>query len=95
MWATEPVRVVGVILALILAIVSTLLGEGIISDAMAGQITDIAKAGAGFLVLVLPLIFAELARAKVTPTAAPSLPGGTIVDVPDAAGIYRVGRVDL
>lgn len=95
LWAHEPVRVVGVALALILAIVSTLQGEGVISDFLAGQITDVAKSLAGFLVLILPILGAEVARANVTPTSAPSLPGGTIVDVPDTTGIYRVGRVDL
>lgn len=91
----EPVRVVAVALALILAVLQTLQGEGVISAALAGQLTDLVTALAGFLVLLLPILGGEVARRLVTPVAAPTLDAGAIVNVPDSRGIYRVGRVDL
>lgn len=91
----EPVRVVSVILALVLAVVTTLLGEGVISEALAGRITDLATALAGFLVLLLPVIAGEIARPLVTPVAQPSLPVGTIVTDPERPGVNRVQPVKL
>lgn len=82
----EPVRWVGIIVALIAAIVSTLLGQGVISDTLAGKITDITKAGEGLLVLLLPIITAEFARPHTTPLAAPQLPVGTPVLNPAVPG---------
>lgn len=77
----EPVRLIGVIVTLILAVVTTLAGESIISDVVAGRITDIVNAAAKFLALIAPLLAAELARPQVTPVAAPQLPVGTPVTV--------------
>ena len=65
----------------ILAVVSVLTGEGVIGDALAGQITDGVNAVAQLLVLLAPVITGLLIRTQVTPVTAPKLPQGTIVEV--------------
>lgn len=85
----EPVRWVGIILTLILALVGTLMGEGVISEALGGRITDIANQSVeiitGILVLVGPLIATEIARRGATAALQPKLAVGTpvLVDRPD------------
>ena len=75
----EPVRWVGIIVAVVAAIVGALLGEGVISDVVAGRITDLTDKLSGLLILVLPIITAEIARRGATSVAQPSLPLGTDV----------------
>ena len=75
----EPVRWVGVIVAVVAAVVGALLGEGVISDVVAGRINDFAANLAGILILLLPIITAEIARRGATSVAQPSLPLGTEV----------------
>jgi uncharacterized membrane protein len=77
----QPAFWIGVIVSSILAVVSVLLGEGVLSDALAGQITDGVNAVAQLLVLLAPLITGLLIRPTVTPVAAPSLPQGSVVTV--------------
>jgi hypothetical protein len=77
----EPAFWIGLAVSLVLGVVSTLTGNGLISDALAGQITDIANSIAQLLVLLAPLIAGILIRQRVTPTGAPALPTGTIVTV--------------
>lgn len=75
----EPVRWVGIIVAVVAAVVSALLGEGVISDVAAGNINDLAQNLSGVLILLLPIITAEIARRGATSVAQPSLPVGTNV----------------
>lgn len=63
----EPARWIGLIVTLILGAVATLLGEGFISDAASGRITDFVDAIAQLALLFAPYITSELIRTQVTP----------------------------
>lgn len=65
----EPAVWIGLIVTIILGAVSTLLGQGFISDATSGHITDAVNAIAQLAVLVAPLIAGILIRSQVTPVA--------------------------
>ena len=78
----EPVAWIGVIVALAITIIQTLAGQGVISDALAGQSVDAVNALAQVATIFVPVIVGILAtRQAVTPTAAPALPAGTTVTV--------------
>lgn len=77
----NPAAWIGIIVSCILAVVSVLTGEGVISDAIAGNITDGVNAVAQILVLLAPLITGLLIRPTVTPVTSPALPQGTVVTV--------------
>ena len=77
----QPAAWIGIIVSCILAVVSVLLGEGVLSDVLAGQITDGVNAVAQLLLLFAPIITGLLIRRTVTPVAAPQLPAGSIVHV--------------
>jgi hypothetical protein len=77
----EPAVWIGIVVSCILAVLGILTGEGVLSDALSGQITDGVNAVAQLLVLLAPIITGILIRPQVTPTAAPSLPQGTTVTV--------------
>lgn len=77
----EPAFWIGLIVTIVLGLVQTLLGNGLISDAVAGKVTDITNAIAQLLVLLAPLIAGILIRPTVTPAASPALPRGTTVTV--------------
>ena len=77
----EPAVWIGIIVSCIMAVVGVLAGEGVISDALKGQITDGVMAVAQLLVLLAPIITGIAIRGQVTPTVAPSLPQGTVVTV--------------
>lgn len=77
----EPAVWVGIIVSCIFAVVGVLSGEGLINDALKGQITDGVNAVAQLLVLLAPVITGIVIRGQVTPTAAPALPQGTTVTV--------------
>ncbi len=65
----EPVAIVGIVTSVILAVVSALMGQGVISDALAGKVTDVVNAIAQLIVLALPAILNIIvARPRVTPT---------------------------
>lgn len=83
----EPVRWVGIIVTVIGAIVATLLGQGVISDALAGRITDLTDNLSGIAVFLLPLITAEIARRGATSVVQPKLEVGTPVLVEKPAGL--------
>lgn len=83
----EPALWVGTIISLILAAVSVLLGDGIITDAFAGQITDGAEAFGQIAYLLLPMLTALIARHGTTSYAEPKLPIGTPVLVERPAGL--------
>lgn len=83
----EPAFWIGVIAACILAVVQTLLGQGVVSDALAGQATDFVTALSQVVTLLVPVIAGLLIRTQVTPTAAPQLDKGTTVEVITPAGM--------
>ncbi len=63
----EPALIIGTIVTIILGVVTTLDGNGFISDALAGHVTDAVNAIGQLLILLLPLITAALIRTQVTP----------------------------
>ena len=67
MFGREPARWIGLIVTLIVGIVTTLQGDGLISDFQAGAVTDITNAVAQLALLLSPLIAAELIRTRVSP----------------------------
>ena len=91
-WDRQPAAWIGIIVSCILAVVSVLTGEGVVSDALSMQITDGVNAVAQLLVLLAPLITGLLIKPLVTPTATPKLDTGTIVEVvtPDNLPNQRV-----
>jgi hypothetical protein len=72
---------VGVVVALVLGVVQTLSGNGLISDALTGQITDGVDAISQAILLLVPVITGLIIRQGVTPVNAPALPQGTVVEV--------------
>lgn len=83
----QPAFWIGLAVSLVLGAVQTLAGNGLISDALQGRITDLVNATAQLLTLLAPLAAGLLIRPTVTPIAAPALPAGTEVTVitPDDA----------
>lgn len=77
----QPAFWIGLIVSLILGAVRTIAGEGLISDAATGQITNVVNAVGELLLLVAPLITGMLIQPNVTPVAKPMLPAGTMVQV--------------
>jgi uncharacterized membrane protein len=77
----QPAFWIGLIVTLVLGVVQTLTGNGLISEVTAGQTTDLVNSTAQLLVLLAPLIAGLLIRTQVTPVANPSLPQGTRVEV--------------
>jgi len=63
----EPAVWIGLIVTIILGALTTLVGEGVISDALAGSITDGVNAVAQLAVLFAPLIAGVLIRSQVSP----------------------------
>jgi len=61
----EPAFWIGLAVSLVLGIVQTLTGNGLISDAAAGQVTDLVNAGAQLAVLVAPFVAGLLIRQNV------------------------------
>ena len=61
----EPAVLIGIIVTVILGAVQTLTGEGIISEALAGTVTDLLNAGAQLVVLLIPIITGILIRSQV------------------------------
>ena len=77
----EPAFWIGLVVSIIVAVLGVLTGQGVISEALAGKITDGVNALAQILVILAPVIAGLLIRAQVTPVAAPVLPAGTKVTV--------------
>ncbi len=67
----EPARWIALGVTLIIGVVTTLAGDSLISDAVAGKVTDIVHAVAQLLVLISPLIAGEVIRTQVTPVNSP------------------------
>lgn len=65
----EPVAIVGIATSVILAVVSALSGQGVISDVAAGKVTDVVTAIGQLIIIALPAILnIVVARPRVTPT---------------------------
>lgn len=77
----QPAFWIGLIVTLVLGVVRTLAGEGLISDAATGQVESAVHAIAQLLELVAPLVAAMLIKPLVTPVASPQLPANTKVAV--------------
>lgn len=88
----QPAFWIGLIVSCVLAVVGVLSGQGVLSDALKGQITDGVNAVAQLLVLLAPFITGLLIRPTVTPVSAPALPAGTNVTAitPGDAPNYQV-----
>lgn len=86
----EPAALIGLIATIVLGIVSTLAGQGVISDAVSGKITDGVNAIVPLLTLFAPLIAGLLIRPVSTSVAQPSLPAGTTVNVITPKGLPDV-----
>jgi ABC-type transporter Mla maintaining outer membrane lipid asymmetry permease subunit MlaE len=67
LFGREPAVIIGLVVTIILGAVSTLLGDGFISDVTAGKVTDAVNAIAQLAVLAAPLIAGILIRPRVTP----------------------------
>ena len=72
--AANPVRLVGIITAVVIAVLEALSKEGLISN-------DLGLSLINLIMILSPIIAAEIARRFVTPVASPSLPVGTKVEV--------------
>jgi hypothetical protein len=63
----EPALIIGTLVTIIVATLATLSGNGFISLALAGKLTDLVNGGAQLIILLIPLITAALIRTKVSP----------------------------
>jgi len=61
----EPALIIGTIVTILLAAVTTLDGNGFISDALAGKLTDLVNGASQLIILLLPFITGVLIRSKV------------------------------
>jgi hypothetical protein len=77
----EPAFWIGLGATLIIGVITTLSGQGLLSDALAGKITDGVKAIVQLLTLLSPLLAGYVIRGQVTPTNSPTLSTGTTVTV--------------
>jgi ABC-type dipeptide/oligopeptide/nickel transport system permease subunit len=77
----QPAFWIGLVVTLIMGAVNTLTGEGLISQALNGQINDGINAVAQLLLVLAPLITGLLIRPAVTPNNFPAVKQGTVVTV--------------
>jgi hypothetical protein len=77
----EPARWIGLIVAILAAVLRLLVGDELISQDNADAVTNLVTKIGDVVLLLLPIIGAELIRLGVTPTAAPAIPAGTTVEV--------------
>jgi hypothetical protein len=77
--AANPVRIVGIVTAVVIAILQALSTEGVISS-------DITVNLINLITILAPILAAEIARRFVTPISSPSLPAGTKVEVVTSEG---------
>lgn len=77
----QPAFWIGLIVTLVLGVLQTLTGNGLISEVTAGKATDLVNSTAQLLVLLAPLIAGLLIRTQVTPVSFPKLDQGTQVEV--------------
>ena len=78
----QPAFWIGLILSIVVAVLSALTKDGLISEAVAGKVTDAANALAQLATILAPVSAGLLIRTQVTPVASPALPVGTAVTTP-------------
>ena len=81
----QPAFWLGLIATIILGIVQTLAGQGVISDVTSGKVVDLTNSLVNLLTLLAPIIAGLAIRTQVTPTSAPVLSVGTSVTTPAGA----------
>lgn len=92
LFGREPVAWVGVLVAVAIAVIQTLTGQGVLDDAVAGRAVDATNALAQLATIIIPIVVGIFAtRQAVTPTAAPALPQGTTVTVYEP-GVANSGK---
>ena len=64
-WSKEPAIIIGAVLTVVLNLVASLAGQGFISDAIAGHLTDIFNSLGALVVALLPVITAIFVRQAV------------------------------
>jgi hypothetical protein len=64
-WGKEPAIIIGTIVTIIVAVITTLSGNGFISEAVAGKAVDAVNAIQQLILALLPLITAVLVRQQV------------------------------
>ena len=67
LFGREPAVWIGLIVTIALGVVSTLLGQGFISDATSGNLNDGINALGQLAILIAPLIAGIVIRSQVTP----------------------------
>lgn len=77
----EPARWIGLIVALVVAIIRVLAGDQLISPDQQATIENLVQKIADLALLAAPWIAGELIRPVVTPAADPVLASGTTVTV--------------
>jgi len=81
-----PAFWIGLIVSIAIAVIQTLSGQGLISDATSGKAVDAVNWIGQLAVFAAPFITGMLIHTQVTPVAAPSLPQGTTVTVTSPNG---------
>jgi hypothetical protein len=81
----QPAFWIGLIGTIILGVVTTLAGQGVISDVTSGKVVDLTHSLVNLLTLIAPLIAGLVIKTQVTPTSSPVLPTGTVVTTPTGA----------
>ena len=81
----QPAFWIGLIGTIILGVVQTLAGQGVISDVTSGKVVDLTHSLVNLLTLLTPIIAGLVIKTQVTPTAAPVLSVGTSVTTPQGA----------
>lgn len=61
----EPALIIGTVVTIVVGAIATLTGNGFISDAAAGQATDLVNTIAQLLVLLAPIIATAVTRQNV------------------------------
>jgi hypothetical protein len=78
----QPAFWLGLIATLVVGVVQTLAGQGVISEAASGRVVDVTQAAVNLLTLIAPLLAGLAIHTQVTPTSAPVLSVGASVTTP-------------
>jgi hypothetical protein len=89
----QPAFWLGLIATIIVGVVQTLAGQGVITEAASGKVVDVTQAAVNLLTLIAPLLAGLAIHTQVTPTAAPVLPVGTFVTTPQGAAASVTGTI--
>jgi hypothetical protein len=92
-YGRQPAFWLGLIATLVVGIVQTLAGQGVISEAASGKVVDVTQAAVNLLTLIAPLLAGLAIHTQVTPTAAPVLSVGTPVTTPQGAAAFVMGTI--